>query len=74
MNEATANPNGPYQEEVLYESLVGIFGEGKGKTSMTELRSSGGILSAFADDHDIQQITMSSTNIGFTRRYTKRYK
>lgn len=63
----------PYEEEVELESR-GIMGHTKGTTTLTELRSMGGVEAAFADDHNYQQIEVTSTNIGFVRRLRKNYK
>ena len=32
------------------------------------------VLNAFLDDDDLQQMTITSTNIGFTRTFTKNYR
>lgn len=64
-----------YQEEVDVIRLSSmIAGQGVEKTTLSGMRRDGGILAAFADDDDIQEITVVSTNIGFVRRYQKRYK
>ena len=64
-----------YAETVDVERLVSaIAGKGTETTTLKDMRECGGILAAFADDIDIQQITVASTNIGMVRRYTKRFK
>ena len=67
-------PNKIYAETVDVERLVSVIaGPGREETTLTELREGNGILAAFADDDDIQQLTVASTNLGMVRRYTKRF-
>lgn len=64
-----------YEDEVLVERKASaLAGPGKETTTLAEMREFGGILAAFADDEDIQQITVCSANIGFVRTYTKQYR
>ena len=64
-----------YEDKVQVERLVStIAGPGTETITIVELIESGGILRAFAEDEDIQQLTVASTNIGMVRRYTKRFK
>lgn len=63
-----------YAEEVHCIRIASaIAGPGEETTTLAKCRESGGILTAFANDDDIQQITVVSTNIGMVRRYTKQY-
>ncbi len=67
--------SGLYEEEVRCIRVVSaIAGPGEETTTLTELSKGGGILAAFADDEDIQEITVCSTNIGMIRTYTKRFR
>ena len=64
-----------YEELVRVERLVSaLAGPGEETTTLTELLEEGGILKAFAEDIDIQQLTVASTNLGMVRRYTKKFK
>ncbi len=67
--------------EDIYEDVVRckrkvsvIAGPGEETITLAEMRKDGGILAAFADDNDIQQITVYSSNIGMVRQYTKTYR
>lgn len=63
-----------YTEEVTCERKASLLaGPGFETTTLSELRSVGGLLKAFADDIDIQQMTVVSTNLGFVRQYTKHF-
>ena len=63
-----------YDDKVrVVRKASAIAGVGEETTTFDEMRRLGGILKAFADDDDIQQITVVSTNIGFVREYTKQF-
>lgn len=64
-----------YEEDVAVTRVVSaIAGPGKESTTLAELRKDGpDILRAFADDDDIQEITLCSTNLGMVRKYTKQF-
>lgn len=63
-----------YKDEVrVVRKASVIAGVGEETTTFNEMRRFGGILKAFADDDDIQQITVVSTTIGFVREYTKQF-
>ncbi len=65
-----------YDETVDLSGVSIIAGKLDGQTTtMTELRNSDiGILRCFAADDDIQCLQIVSTNIGFVRKYQKRFK
>ena len=67
-------------EDIIYNKGFSCFSHGEtteGYDTVEDLRKifpSGSIIDAFLNDDDIQQITVSSTNIGFSRTYTKIFK
>lgn len=64
-----------YKDEVIVKRLASVIaGPGEEIETLQSLRDSGcALLAAFANDNDIQQIRVTSTNIGFVREYTKQY-
>jgi hypothetical protein len=65
-----------YEDTVDLSGVSAIAGNLNGQTTtLTEMRASGNpLLVSFASDIDIQSMEVVSTNIGFIRRYQKRYK
>lgn len=67
--------NNIYNDEVIVDVLSMRTGEHTDKESLSELKESNiAILRAFAEDDDIQEMRVVSTNIGFVRTYNKTYK
>lgn len=66
-----------YKDEVIMRHMS-IFTNGETKTtgvSLNDLKKSKiDFEVAFANDNDIQEMTITSTNFGFTRTYMKLYK
>lgn len=64
-----------YSDTVSVKSKSVLSGETEGTASLDALKKSEiGILRAFAEDNDIQEITVASTNMGFVRTFTKQYE
>lgn len=65
-----------WDEVVDISGISAIAGSLDGTTTtLSEMRSDGpDVLKAFADDVDLMQIEVVSTNIGFVRKYTKRFQ
>jgi hypothetical protein len=64
-----------YNDEVIVDVISMITGKHTDKQSLSQLRESNlPILRAFAEDNDIQEMRLVSTNIGFVKTYSKTYK
>lgn len=64
-----------YKPEILHKGFSVFSGgaETKGVCFVADLPKTG-IIRAFLEDDDIQEITVTSGNIGFSRTYTKQFK
>lgn len=63
-----------YSERLIVKSF-GVFGKSVKAVTASELRGKGiPVISAFLDDNDLQEMTVSSTSIGAHREYSKVYK
>ena len=74
------NMNKKIYEDKIHDVGFSVFTGGEeteGYNTEEELRkifSLNSIIGAFLDDDDIQQIKIVSTNLGFGRTYTKRFR
>ena len=64
-----------YKPEILHRGFSVFSGgeETKGTLLFSDLPKSG-IIQAFLEDDDIQEITITSANIGFSRTFTKQFR
>jgi hypothetical protein len=67
--------NNIYNDEVIVDVISMLSGKHKDMESLASLKESNlPILRAFAEDNDIQEMRLVSTNIGFVKTYSKTYK
>lgn len=61
-------------EELVHEKGFSLFGEVDMKVHYTSLVNGPKLLKTFWEDNDVQEITITSTNMGFSKTLTKQYK
>jgi hypothetical protein len=68
--------NTKYYKTTILHRGKSVFSSGEetsGEKYWQDLADSTPLLKAFCDDDDIQEMTVTSASIGFTRTYTKQY-
>lgn len=65
-------PEEIYKKEILYKKKS-IFGKETGIITITDGNILEGFMKPFWEDNNIQEMSITSTNIGMTETFTKQY-